>query len=82
MYNVPCKVEWCTPRDLNLQPSDPNVYQESLDGLVVAEVGFEPAEDSKRFSQSAWFGEEVTEDQHYKNSSLALKGRLLPSPYR
>jgi adenylate cyclase len=59
-----------------------DVYQGSFDGLVVAEVGVESAEDSKRFSQPTWFGEEVTEDQHYKNSSLALKGRFLPSSYR
>lgn len=52
-----------------------DVYQGSLAELVVAELEFESAEESKRFSPPAWFGEEVTEDQRYKNSSLALNGR-------
>jgi CYTH domain-containing protein len=51
-----------------------DVYQGTLAGLVAAEIEFESAEESKRFSPPAWFGEEVTEDHHYKNSSLALNG--------
>ena len=53
-----------------------DVYQGSLAELVVVELEFESAEESKRFSPPAWFGEEVTEDKRYKNSSLALNGRL------
>ncbi len=53
-----------------------DVYQGSLAGLVVAELEFESAAESKRFSPPAWFGEEVTEDTRYKNSSLALNGKV------
>jgi adenylate cyclase len=53
-----------------------DVYQGSLTGLVVAEVEFESAEESQRFSPPAWFGKEVTDDKHYKNSNLASLRRL------
>ena len=52
-----------------------DIYQGSLEGLVVAEIEFESAEESRRFSPPAWFGTEVTEDKHYKNSSLAMQGK-------
>jgi CYTH domain-containing protein len=51
-----------------------DVYQGSLAGLVVAEIEFESVEESQRFSLPSWFGTEVTEDKHYKNSHLAMKG--------
>ena len=50
-----------------------DVYQGSLTGLVVAEIEFESAEESQRFSPPSWFGQEVTEDKHYKNSNLAMR---------
>src|SRR6185437_14960944 len=56
-----------------------DVYQGSLTGLVVAEVEFESAEESQRFSPPSWFGKEVTNDKHYKNSNLALE-RWTASP--
>ena len=52
-----------------------DIYQGSLEGLVVVEVEFKSAEESKRFSPPTWFGQEVTDDKHYKNSSLALHGK-------
>ena len=51
-----------------------DVYQGPLAGLVVVEIEFESAEESHRFAPPSWFGKEVTEDKHYKNSHLALKG--------
>jgi len=59
-----------------------DVYQGALADLVVAEIEFKSAEESNRFVPPAWFGEEVTEDRHYKNSSLALNGRLVPPSRR
>ncbi len=53
-----------------------DVYQGSLVGLVVAEIEFESVKESQRFSLPSWFGTEVTEDKHYKNSYLAMKGRF------
>ena len=52
-----------------------DVYRGLLEGLVVAEVEFESAEENRRFSPPTWFGDEVTNDKHYKNSSLALHGK-------
>ena len=49
-----------------------DVYQGSLTGLIVAEIEFGSAEESQRFSPPSWFGDEVTEDTHYKNNNLAL----------
>jgi CYTH domain-containing protein len=52
-----------------------DVYQGLLEGLVVAEIEFGSAEESRRFSPPTWFGNEVTNDKHYTNSSLALHGK-------
>jgi len=52
-----------------------DVYRGLLEGLVVAEVEFESAEESRRFAPPTWFGDEVTNNKHYKNSSLALHGK-------
>ena len=52
-----------------------DVYQSTLAGLIIAELEFESADESKRFDPPAWFGEEVTDDIRYKNSSLAFYGR-------
>jgi adenylate cyclase len=52
-----------------------DVYEDDLAGLVVAEVEFPSEQDSAAFEPPDWFGEEVTEDQRYKNRSLAVDGR-------
>jgi adenylate cyclase len=58
-----------------------DVYQSTLAGLIIAELEFESADESKRFYPPAWFGEEVTDDKRYKNCSLAVHGRpVMPSP--
>ncbi|MDR0849686.1 MAG: hypothetical protein LBN10_11750 [Propionibacteriaceae bacterium] len=46
----------------------------NLDGLVIAEVEFSSLEESAEFVPPSWFGEEVTEDSRYINSSLAQHG--------
>ena len=57
-----------------------DVYHDSLDGLMVAEIEFTSASVSSQFTPPPWFGPEVTEDRPYKNISLALHGR--PSPWQ
>jgi adenylate cyclase len=52
-----------------------DVYHSSLAGLIVAEVEFPSASESRWFAPPPWFGAEVTEDEHYKNANLALHGR-------
>lgn len=63
-YKIPCG-----DRTIEL-----DVYQGSLDGFVSAEVEFDTPEASDQFVPPEWFGGDVTEDQRYKNQSLALRG--------
>ena len=51
-----------------------DVFEGALTGLVVAEVEFTSREQSAAFEPPAWFGEEVTEDDRYKNRRLAVDG--------
>ena len=48
-----------------------DVYKKKLIGLKVAEVEFNSQKQAEDFSPPPWFGKEVTEDEEYKNSSLA-----------
>jgi CYTH domain-containing protein len=52
-----------------------DVYQGCLSGLCVVEVEFPSASASASFTPPAWFGAELTEDERYKNVSLALHGK-------
>ena len=52
-----------------------DIYSGDLDGLAVAEVEFDSEEDSKLFIPPEWFDREVTHDERYKNSNLALHGK-------
>lgn len=54
----------------NSQRLELDVYRGALAKLVIVEVEFASAEESRRFCPPVWFGDEVTEDQRYKNSSL------------
>jgi adenylate cyclase len=51
-----------------------DVFDGSLAGLVVAEVEFASVEDGHTFEPPGWLGAEVTDDERYKNRSLALNG--------
>lgn len=48
-----------------------DVFQESLQGLIVAEVELEDADEE--FQKPEWLGEEVTGDKNYYNSNLVAK---------
>jgi adenylate cyclase len=52
-----------------------DVYRGPLAGLTTAEVEFPSAEAADGFVPPSWFGEEVTEDDAYKNQRLAVDGR-------
>lgn len=51
-----------------------DVYRDRLKGLVVAEVEFETVDESSRFVPPSWLGRDVTDDDRYKNATLACKG--------
>ena len=55
-----------------------DVFEGALAGLVVAEVEFATLEEAEAFVAPAWFGPEVSEDERYKNQSLALHGAPVP----
>ncbi|MEP4077551.1 CYTH domain-containing protein [Haloferula sp.] len=51
-----------------------DVYQGSLEPLVVAEVEFASEGASREFAVPDFFAEEVTSDARYKNKNLAKEG--------
>lgn len=51
-----------------------DVYSGDLAGLIVAEVEFADPAAAGAFVAPGWFGEEVTENDAYKNQRLALEG--------
>jgi adenylate cyclase len=48
-----------------------DVYEDVLEGLVVAEIEFPSEEDANGFDPPAWLGEDVTGDERYLNETLA-----------
>ena len=53
---------------------DLDIFKNDLDGHLTVEVEFENEEDSKSFVPPDWFNEELTNNEQYKNQSLALHG--------
>lgn len=51
-----------------------DIFEDSLQGLVVAEVEFKSEQESNLFKPPVWFGKEITEDQRYQNNRLATNG--------
>ncbi len=52
-----------------------DIYKDSLDGLITAEVEFPDKEKSNEFKLPEYFDTELTNDPNYKNKNLALKGK-------
>jgi CYTH domain-containing protein len=48
-----------------------DVYKKGLAGLKVAEVEFKSRKQAADFSPPPWFGQEITDDEKYKNANLA-----------
>lgn len=51
-----------------------DVFEGDHKNLVMAEIEFESLEQSEAFFKPDWLGEEVTSDENYKNSNLAING--------
>src|SRR5262249_17343975 len=51
-----------------------DVYRRKLKGLVTAEVEFADRKSARAFEPPEWLGREVTDDEHFRNQSLALNG--------
>lgn len=50
-------------------------YEGPLAGLLTAEVEFDSDDHAEAFHPPAWLGEEVTDDERYRNRNLAVHGR-------
>lgn len=48
-----------------------DIYRQQLFGLVMVEVEFKTEEEAQLFQKPNWFGEEVTNNNKYKNRKLA-----------
>ncbi|MCG8604207.1 CYTH domain-containing protein [bacterium] len=51
-----------------------DIYADPLDRLMTAEIEFENQRHSTAFVPPAWIGDEVTEDERFKNKNLAIFG--------
>ena len=51
-----------------------DIYSGDLDGLCTCEIEFESEREAKEFKATNLFIKEVTEDERYKNQSLAVNG--------
>lgn len=51
-----------------------DIYKGALEGLITAEVEFSSQKDMHGFSPPAWFAEDVSLDDEFKNKTLALRG--------
>src|SRR5262245_25074393 len=51
-----------------------DVYRGKLKGLVLAEVEFADAKSARAFEPPGWLGREVTDDERFRNQSLAVNG--------
>ena len=51
-----------------------DVFKGDHEGLVIAEVEFPSEEESNIFEPPSWLGREVTDDERYQNSWLAVNG--------
>ncbi len=63
-YNLPGPGEFVTELD---------VFHREYEGLTVAEIEFPDEESARRVTLPSWFGEEVTDDPQFKNSSLSRR---------
>lgn len=52
-----------------------DIYEGALEGLYTTEVEFPTIEAAKEFIAPNWFGEDISENRSYKNTSLALYGK-------
>lgn len=51
-----------------------DVYHNQLSGLYTAEIEFSSQQKALSFNPPSWFGEDITEDESYKNKNLAIYG--------
>lgn len=71
--NVIRKKRYLIPIEETSLTIELDVFDEPFAPLVLAEVEFENEEDALAFVPPAWFGEDVTNDTEYHNSTMSRK---------
>lgn len=74
IYTVNNKSNNLKPLYLDKVICEIDQYYGKLEGLYIAEIEFNSVEQASKFIPPALFGEEVTNNENYKNKSLAIKG--------
>lgn len=64
------KTRYILKRDSDGNRIEVDIYQGKLEGLVTAEVEFDSAQEAVDYIPPEWFGEDVTENDMYKNRNL------------
>ena len=59
---------------LNEYKIEIDIFRKNLEGLILAEVEFTSISESEKFIHPEWFFREVTNEEKYKNKSLAING--------
>lgn len=67
------KIRYLIPLDKQLT-AELDIFQGTLAPLRLVEVEFETVEEANTFIPPSWFGEEVTTNRSYHNSSLSQHG--------
>lgn len=67
--NLIQKTRYMIPLDSS-HKAELDIFHGYLNGLVFVEVEFESIEDAEKFAAPDWFGEDVSDDRRYANSSL------------
>lgn len=68
------KIRYIIPIDNGLK-AELDIYKGFLSGFMNVEVEFNSTKDAIMFDIPDWFGQEVTQDSRYSNSSLAKFGK-------
>ena len=53
-----------------------DIFENELEGLIIAEVEFTSEEEALSFTPPEWFGDDVTGDTKYTNSDLSIFGKI------
>ncbi|MER7765950.1 adenylate cyclase [Kitasatospora sp. NPDC096140] len=67
-----------TPVPLGPTTAYLDVYAGPLQGLRTVEVEFDSPAEAEAFEPPAWFGEEITGQDRYRNQALAVRGSSAP----
>ncbi len=62
-------------RDVGAGTLEIDVYEDTLEGMMVMEIEFDDENSAADFDPPEWAGKEVTGDKRYANQTLASRGR-------